>query len=51
VDPVSDPILLRISGRAGNQTQTSASVARNSDNYTTDAVVDYRNTLNIDMHF
>jgi hypothetical protein len=31
VDPVSDPLLLRKSGSAGNGTRTSGSVARNSD--------------------
>jgi hypothetical protein len=29
--PVPDPLLLRISGSAGNLTRTSGSVARNSD--------------------
>jgi hypothetical protein len=38
VDPVPDPLLLRKSGRAGNRTRTSASVARNSDHYTTESV-------------
>jgi hypothetical protein len=37
VDPVPDT-LLRKSGRAGNRTQTSVSVARNSDQQTTEAV-------------
>jgi hypothetical protein len=36
VDPVPDPLLLRKSGSAGNQTRTSGSVARN--HYTTEAV-------------
>jgi hypothetical protein len=31
VDPVSDPLLLRKSGSAGNRSRTSGSVARNSD--------------------
>jgi hypothetical protein len=31
VDPVPDPLLLRKSGSAGNQTRTSGSVARNPD--------------------
>jgi hypothetical protein len=31
VDPVPDPLLLRKTGRAGNRTQTSGSVARNGD--------------------
>jgi hypothetical protein len=31
VDPVPDPVLLRKSGSAGNRSQTSGSVARNSD--------------------
>jgi hypothetical protein len=31
VDPVPEPLLLRKSGRVGNITQTSGSVARNSD--------------------
>jgi hypothetical protein len=38
VDPVPDPLLLRKSGSAGNRTQTSGSVARNSDHWTTEAV-------------
>jgi hypothetical protein len=38
MEPVPDPLLLRKSGSAGNGTQTSGSVARNSDNYTTEAV-------------
>jgi hypothetical protein len=39
VDPVTDPLLLRKSGSAGNQIRTSGSVARNSDNETTEAVL------------
>jgi hypothetical protein len=39
VDPVPDPALLRKSGSAGNQTLTSGSVARNSDHYTIEAVI------------
>jgi hypothetical protein len=39
MDPVADPPLLRKSGRAGNRTQTSGSVARKSDLYTTEAVI------------
>jgi hypothetical protein len=31
VNPVSESVLLRKSGRAGNRTRTSGSVARNSD--------------------
>jgi hypothetical protein len=31
VDPVSDPLILRKSGSAGNRTRTSGSVARNFD--------------------
>jgi hypothetical protein len=38
VDPVPDPLLLRKSGSAENQTRTYASVARNSDHWTTEAV-------------
>jgi hypothetical protein len=39
VDPVPDPLFLRkISGSAGIQTRTSGYVARNSDNFTTEAV-------------
>jgi hypothetical protein len=33
VGPVPDPLLLRKSGRVGNQTRTSGSVARNSDHW------------------
>jgi hypothetical protein len=38
VDPVSDSVLVRKSGSAGNRTRTSASVARNSEHQTTEAV-------------
>jgi hypothetical protein len=38
VYPVPYPLLLRKSGSAGNRTQASGSVARNSDNWTTEAV-------------
>jgi hypothetical protein len=38
VDPVTDSLLLKKSGRAGNRTRTSGSVARNYDHYTTEAV-------------
>jgi hypothetical protein len=38
VDPVPDLQLLRKSGSAGNRARTCASVARNSDHYTTEAV-------------
>jgi hypothetical protein len=38
VDPVPDPVLLRKSGSAGNRTQTSGSVARNSDHHTAEAL-------------
>jgi hypothetical protein len=31
VDPVPEPLLVRKSGRDGNGTRTSGSVARNSD--------------------
>jgi hypothetical protein len=41
VDPVPDPLLLRKSGSAGNRTGTSGSVARNSDYYTTEAVISF----------
>jgi hypothetical protein len=36
-EPVSDPLLLRKCGSAGNRTQTSGSGARNSDHQTTEA--------------
>jgi hypothetical protein len=39
VDSIPDPVLLRKSGSAGNRTQTSGSVARNADHYTTEAVI------------
>jgi hypothetical protein len=38
VDPVPDPLLLGKSGSAVNRTRTSGSVARNSDDQTTEAV-------------
>jgi hypothetical protein len=41
VNPVPDPLLLRKSGSLGNLTRTSGSVARNSDHYTTEAVICY----------
>jgi hypothetical protein len=37
-DSVPNPLLLRISGSAGNRTQTSGSVTRKSDHQTTKAV-------------
>jgi hypothetical protein len=37
VNPVPDPLLLRISGSYRNRTRTSGSVARNSDHQTTEA--------------
>jgi hypothetical protein len=39
VDPVPNPLLLRKSGRVGNRTRTSGSVARNSDHLTTEAAI------------
>jgi hypothetical protein len=39
VDPVPDPLLLSKSGRAGNGTLTSGSVARNADHWTTEVVL------------
>jgi hypothetical protein len=39
VDHIPDPLLLRKSGSAGNRTQTSGSVARNSNHWTTEAVI------------
>jgi hypothetical protein len=39
VDPVPDPLLVRKSGSVGNRTRTTESVARNSDHYTTEAVI------------
>jgi hypothetical protein len=39
VDPVPDPLLLRKSGSAQNLTRTLGSVARNSDHYTTEALI------------
>jgi hypothetical protein len=41
MDPVPDPILLRKSGSARNRTRTSGSVAKNSDQKTTEAVPMY----------
>jgi hypothetical protein len=38
VDPVTDPLLLRKSGTAGNRNGTSGFVGRNSDHYTAEAV-------------
>jgi hypothetical protein len=42
VDHVPDSLLLRKFGSSENRTQTSKSVARNSDHYTTDAVPSLR---------
>jgi hypothetical protein len=42
VDPVPDPLLLQNLIVAGNEPGTSGSVARNSDHYTTDAVMERR---------
>jgi hypothetical protein len=39
VAPVADPLLLRISGSAGNRTRTSGSAARSFDHWTTEEVV------------
>jgi hypothetical protein len=39
VDPVPDPLLLRKSGSAWNRTRTSGLAARNSDHWTTEAVL------------
>jgi hypothetical protein len=41
VDPVPDPLLLRKSGSTRNRPQTSGSVVRNSDHWTTEAVVQH----------
>jgi hypothetical protein len=38
MDPVPEPLLLRISGSTGNRTRTSGTVARKSDHYTTEAI-------------
>jgi hypothetical protein len=43
VDPVPDPTLLRKSSSAWNRTRISGSVARNSDNNTTQAVRPFHN--------
>jgi hypothetical protein len=42
VGPVSDPLLLRKSGSAGNRSRTSGSVTRNSDQYITDMDVAFQ---------
>jgi hypothetical protein len=39
VHPVPDPLPLGKSGSAGNRTRASGSVAKNSDHYTAEAVV------------
>jgi hypothetical protein len=39
VDPVPDLLLFRKSGSAGNRSQTSGSVARNPDQFSTEAVI------------
>jgi hypothetical protein len=38
VDPVPDPLLLKISGSAGNRVRTFGSVARNSDHKSAEVV-------------
>jgi hypothetical protein len=45
VDPIPDPLLLKKSGSARNQTWTSGFVARNSDHKTTEAVTTSRMNL------
>jgi hypothetical protein len=45
VDPIPDPLLLRISGSTSNRTWTSESVARNSEHQTTEAVKVYTGKL------
>jgi hypothetical protein len=47
VHPVPDPLLLRKSGSAGNRTQSSGSVTRNSDHLTTEAVTQLLYTSHI----
>jgi hypothetical protein len=39
VNPVPDPLLLSLTGSAGNRARASGSVARNSDHLTTEAVI------------
>jgi hypothetical protein len=51
VDPVPDPLLLRKSGRIGNRTRTSGSVARNSVHQTTEAVQNTVHITNIKKNF
>jgi hypothetical protein len=41
MDPVPDPLLLRISGSVGYRTWSSGFVARNSDHYVTEAASHY----------
>jgi hypothetical protein len=57
VDPITEPLLF-FSGSAGNRTQASGSVAKNSDHYTTEAVSESENSiqrllknLNGNVHF
>jgi hypothetical protein len=50
VDPIPDPLLLRKSGRAGNRTQTSGSVARNSAHSTTEVKIEQATTMNFISH-
>jgi hypothetical protein len=46
VDPFPDPLLLRKSGSAGTRARTSGSVARNCDQWTTEAVEPRNTTVN-----
>jgi hypothetical protein len=47
VDPVPGPLILRKSGSARNRTQTSGSVGRNSDHWTTEAVEIMKTSVSI----
>jgi hypothetical protein len=47
VDPTPDSLFLRKSGSAGNRTRTSGSVARYSDQYTTEAGGNIINKLSL----
>jgi hypothetical protein len=45
VNPIPDTLLLGKSGGAGNRIRTSGSVARNFDNWTTEALTIGRNSF------
>jgi hypothetical protein len=50
VDPILDPLLLRITGSAGKLPRTSGPAAKNSDHETTEAVQSVTTKDNVPLH-